>query len=53
MRSLLRSPLGQELSLWRGDGGHSPDEDAQWYDAVFLEFIGSKCRVLWEEVEPG
>jgi hypothetical protein len=46
-------PLGQELSLWRGDGGHSHDEDAQWYDAVFLEYIGSKCRVLWEEVEPG
>jgi len=31
--------------LWR--------EDDQWHDAVFLEYVGSKCRVLWEEVEPG
>jgi len=31
--------------LWR--------EDDQWHDAVFLENVGSKCRVLWEEVEPG
>jgi hypothetical protein len=31
--------------LWR--------EDDQWRDAVFLEYISSKCRVLWEEVEPG
>ncbi len=30
--------------LWR--------EDDQWYDAVFLEYAGSKCRVLWEEIEP-
>jgi hypothetical protein len=31
--------------LWR--------EDDQWHDAVFLEYVSSKCRVLWEEVEPG
>ncbi len=28
-------------------------DDDQWYDAVFLDYVGSKCRVLWEEVEPG
>ncbi len=28
-------------------------EDDQWHNAVFLEYIGAKCRVLWEEVEPG
>jgi hypothetical protein len=28
-------------------------EDDQWHDGVFLDYVGSKCRVLWEEVEPG
>jgi hypothetical protein len=28
-------------------------EDDQWRDAVFLDYVGSQCRVLWDEVEPG
>jgi hypothetical protein len=28
-------------------------EDDQWHDAVFLDYVGSQCRVLWDEVEPG
>jgi hypothetical protein len=28
-------------------------DDDQWHDAVFLDYVGSQCRVLWEEGEPG
>jgi hypothetical protein len=28
-------------------------DDDQWHDAVFLDYVGSQCRVLWDEVEPG
>jgi hypothetical protein len=28
-------------------------EDDQWHDGIFLDYVDAKCRVLWEEVEPG
>ena len=28
-------------------------EDDQWHDAVFLDYVDARCRVLQEEVEPG
>jgi hypothetical protein len=28
-------------------------EDDQWHDAVFLDYVDARCRVLWEEVELG
>jgi len=28
-------------------------EDDQWHDAVFLDYVDVKCRVLWEGVERG
>jgi hypothetical protein len=28
-------------------------EDDQWHNAIFLDYVDAKYRVLWEEVEPG